>query len=208
MRKSFPGLPRLMLLEILMMGMVLACSLSISYSGPESTAQPVPVTQVIVVTREVTVMQTVPVTQIIKVTREGSPERSGPVRMEIYANLGWQDTGLSVSLEDKVTIRYVSGKWTGGIGKGSWYDGRGDLAAKYKCIEHYEPNQCDEPMPNVYNGTLVGKVGRPVFEVGNYLQFYSREKGDIYLRMNDHDEGLFDNEGFLIVEIIVDDSAG
>ncbi|MGB7538653.1 MAG: hypothetical protein WBM17_08955 [Anaerolineales bacterium] len=200
--KPFPGFPRLALLEILLLGMVLACSLRVSYSGAGSMAQPVPVTQVLLVTQKVSIVQTVPVTQIIEVTRVVSPERSTAVKMEVFANQGWQNSKVGVSPDDTVTVRYVSGKWTGGIGRGNWYDGRGDLIAKYKCVENYEPNLCDEPMPGVFNGTLVGKIGRSIFEIGNFLQFYPREKGDLYLRMNDHDEGLFDNEGSLIVEIV------
>ncbi len=124
-----------------------------------------------------------------------------PLQFEVYANKGWQNTNISVSPTDTVTVRYISGKWTGGIGKGHWYDGRGDLVAKYKCVENYDPNMCDEPIPYIYNGTLVGRIGEAVIEIGNYLQFRPREEGELFLRMNDHEEGLYDNEGVLKVEI-------
>jgi hypothetical protein len=163
--------------------MVLACTFSISLPPAAPTVQVVPVTQIIVVT------QVIP------------PEPSSPTPFEVYAHKGWQNTNISVSPTDMVTVRYISGQWTGGIGKGHWYDGRGDLIAKYKCVENYDPNMCDEPIPYVYNGTLVGRIGQDIFEIGNYLQFKPRQAGTLFLRMNDHDEGLYDNEGVLKVEI-------
>jgi hypothetical protein len=168
MRNSFPKSPHLFLVASPVIFVLLACSLTISYTNDEPKIQ---------------------------------REESIPVRFVIYANQGWQDTNIRVFSDEMVTVRYISGEWTGGIGKGNWYDGRGDLIAKYKCVENYNPSICDEPMPNVYNGTLVGKIGDSLIEIGNYLQFKSREEGDLFLRMNDHDEGLFDNEGVLTVEI-------
>jgi hypothetical protein len=167
----------------------LACGVSISYSQSEDSTPVVPVTRWVMVTQVV--------------SREATPKPPESLPFTVYADQGWQNTGIWVSPEDSVAVRYVSGKWTGGIGKGNWYDGRGDLIAKYKCAEQYRADLCDEPMPNVYNGTLVGRVGGYVLEIGNYLEFIPREDGDLYLRMNDHDEGLFDNEGSIKVEITI-----
>lgn len=184
MKKSLRGLIHLVICASpVLLLIVLACSLSISFPKADST-RPV-----------------IPVTQIISATQVISREQSFPTQFEVYANKGWQNTNIRVSPVDTVTVRYISGKWTGGIGKGHWYDGRGDLIAKYKCVENYDPNMCDEPIPYVYNGTLVGRTGEAIFELGNYLQFKPREEGELFLRMNDHDEGLFDNEGVLKVEI-------
>ena len=181
----------------------LACSLSISAENANSAAQAEPVAAVTVVTRVEPVTQVVPVTRVILVTKRATPEGEPASQMWVLAYLPWQDSDVSVDPDDMVTVRYLSGEWTGGIGAGLWYDGRGDLTAKYKCVEHYPPNDCDEPMPNVYNGTLVGRVGDSIFEIADYLQFHPREAGDLLLRMNDHDEGLFDNQGELTVEVAV-----
>jgi hypothetical protein len=125
----------------------------------------------------------------------------------VDANRPWQDTDIVISLGDRVTIQYISGTWTGGLGAGQWYDGKGDMVARYKCaVEQPDPSGCKEPMPNVYNGTLIGKVGDNLVEIGDYLQFTSSKTGNLFLRMNDHDEGLFDNQGSITVQISVQQS--
>ena len=131
-----------------------------------------------------------------------NPETSKTV--EVKAEQGWQNTGITVAPGDSVVIEYVSGTWTGGIGAGNWYDGEGDLLAGYKCAELQEdPSSCQEDMPDVYNGTLIGRIASDVFAIGNYKQFTSTVSGNLFLRMNDIDEGLFDNEGSLMVRVSV-----
>jgi len=125
-------------------------------------------------------------------------------QFQVDADKPWQDTDIVISLGDRVTIQYVSGTWTGGIGAGQWYDAKGDMVARYKCaVEARDPSVCKEPMPNVYNGTLIGKVDDNLFEIGEYLQFTSSRTGNLFLRMNDQDEGLFDNQGSITVQISV-----
>ena len=58
-------------------------------------------------------------------------------------------------------------------------------------------------MPGVYNGALVGRIGGALREVGNRLAFSAQSAGLLELRMNDHDEGLHDNEGSILIQISV-----
>ena len=123
---------------------------------------------------------------------------------EVSAKEKWQDTGITVSTGDVVTVEYVVGMWTGGTGANRWYDARGDLVLKYRCIEHADNlSSCEEPMPDAYNGALIGKVEDSLIEIGNYAQFTSSTSGNLFLRMNDKDKGLFDNEGTITVRITI-----
>jgi len=177
----------------------LACSISGSPTQAPPITQVIQVTQIVPVTQAPPIIQIVPVTQIVLVTQEPSTYQA-----RIFANQGWQNTGINISLGDIVTVEYISGTWTGGIGPGRWYDGRGDLIERYKCAEKVaNPSTCKEPMPYVYNGALIGKVGDILVEIGNYSQFISATGGNLQLRMNDHDEGLFDNDGSIIVRVSV-----
>ena len=121
--------------------------------------------------------------------------------VEVYATRKWQSTGIQLLAGDQVVIEYVSGEWTGGIGAGNWYDGRGDLMARYRCTDH--SSDCSEPMPEVYNGALIARVADALYEVGNRLAFSARSDGLLELRMNDHDAGLHDNDGSIEVRISV-----
>ncbi len=125
--------------------------------------------------------------------------RSRVFQFTVQARLGWQDTSIYVASGERVSVQYVSGQWTGGIGAGRWYDADGDLVAKYKCAEY--ASTCKEPMPNVFNGKLIARVDSHMFEIGNYAQFSAPVAGRLFLRMNDHDEGLFDNDGAITVQI-------
>ena len=55
----------------------------------------------------------------------------------------------------------------------------------------------------VYNGVLIGNVGRNYFEIGNYYQNISNYSGNLSLQMNDTNEGMFDNSGILTVKITI-----
>ncbi len=121
--------------------------------------------------------------------------------VEVYAARSWQSTGIQLRTGDQVVIEYVSGEWTGGIGAGKWYDGRGDLVARYRCADH--GSDCNEPMPEVYNGSLIGRVAGALYEIGNRLAFSAQSDGLLEMRMNDHDAGLHDNDGSIMVRVSV-----
>jgi len=125
--------------------------------------------------------------------------KSRVFQFTVQARLGWQDTSIYVAPGERLSVQYISGQWTGGIGAGRWYDADGDLVARYKCAEH--ASACKEPMPNVFNGKLIARVDSHLFEIGNYAQFTVPMGGRLFLRMNDHDEGLFDNDGAITVQI-------
>lgn len=118
------------------------------------------------------------------------------ITMEVYADQGWQSTGLSVQLGETVTVTYITGTWS--PWPGLRIDGRG-------CLEH--PSVCS-PDPNhpanvvsFKHGGLVGMVGNQTFAVGNALELSPSTEGIIFLRINDHQ--LNDNSGALSVRVAV-----
>ena len=61
---------------------------------------------------------------------------------------------------------------------------------------------CCEPMPDERRAALVARMDAEVFLVGNGGQYSSPVGGNIFLRVNDCDDGLLDNSGELSVEFI------
>ena len=118
---------------------------------------------------------------------------AGPRVVEIAANRGWQDSGISVSPQQKFQLRYRSGEITDKDTKIS--DAHG---SDYVCGD---PGCC-EPLPDERRASLVARVGADVFAVGNGGEFSSPSGGAIFLRVNDCDDGLGDNTGQLNVEFI------
>lgn len=118
---------------------------------------------------------------------------AGPRVVEIAANRGWQDSGISVSPQQRFQLRYRSGHITDKDTKIT--DAHG---SDYVCGD---PGCC-EPLPDERRASLVARVGTDVFAVGNGGEFSSPSGGAIFLRVNDCDEGLGDNTGNLNVEFI------
>jgi hypothetical protein len=116
--------------------------------------------------------------------------------MNVYADQGWQSTGLFAQPGETVTVAYITGTWS--PWPGLRIDGRG-------CLEH--PSVCS-PDPNhpanvvsFKHGGLVGMVGNQTFAVGNAIEFSPSTEGIISLRINDHQ--LNDNSGALSVRVTV-----
>jgi hypothetical protein len=114
---------------------------------------------------------------------------------EVLAAKGWQDTGVQVIAGDILEISYVSGLWTGKIGLND-YSGPegGHPSVDYSCnsMSHKETG---------FNA-LIGTIwtGKP-FMVGRQFTGTADISGGLYLRMNDCDEWLEDNEGSVVVTI-------
>jgi hypothetical protein len=62
---------------------------------------------------------------------------------------------------------------------------------------------CVEPVPDFPSGALVGRIDRQILKIGADGRFTANESGVLQLRMNDGDNGLYDNNGVLTVEIVI-----
>lgn len=115
--------------------------------------------------------------------------------IEAQANLKWQDTGISVSAGDDVTIRYVSGQWSIWLNNPGdpLTDGNGQSGRKETC----------HLLPQANLGSLIGKIAdTPPFFVGNETSFHSDSTSNLFLSMNNC--GNFkDNGGSLTVNVRV-----
>ncbi len=114
---------------------------------------------------------------------------------DVLAAKGWQNTGVQISAGDRLEITYVSGLWTGKTGNNTYTGPEGGHPSQdYLC----------NPMSHAETGfnALIGKIwyGKP-FMVGHYFLGTADISGTLYLRMNDCDEWLDDNEGSVIVTI-------
>ena len=113
--------------------------------------------------------------------------------IDVHADRGWQDSGVSVDGKTPFVLRYVSGEI---------HDRdmtlRDAAGSDYVCGRA----ECCEPMPTVRRGALVGRIGREVFDVSNGGRFTRSQNGALFLRINDCDEGLHDNHGSLTVEFV------
>jgi len=120
---------------------------------------------------------------------------------EVYANYGWQDTGIFVFSGDQVQIQYISGEWTHWIGQVPYSDASGKYG--YICATYMQPSECVEPIPDFPTGALIGKIGGQLLKIGNTISFTSDDDGYLLLRINDADIGLYDNAGTITVRVTV-----
>jgi hypothetical protein len=126
---------------------------------------------------------------------------SGKTTKIIDALEGWQDTGIRVKPGTSIDITVIEGKWTHWAGTQPFNPGVG---GGYICGKAMKPEDCVEPLPEYSAGSLIGKVGDQVFRVGMGISQISTESGTLMLRINDADEGLYDNAGKLKVKIQVE----
>jgi hypothetical protein len=122
--------------------------------------------------------------------------------MTVSATQGWQASGIFINAGDQVIIRYISGLWTSTAGTIAPFDGAGRPDG-YTCANYLPASQCVEPVPDAVQGALVGKVGTELLKIDDYLKFTATQGGTLYLRMNDGDAGLYDNQGSITVQIEV-----
>lgn len=113
--------------------------------------------------------------------------------VQVAANRGWQDSGVTVGADQKFQLVYRSGQITDKDFKIA--DAHG---TDYVCGD---PGCC-EPLPDERRSALIARIGGNVFPVGNGGEYSSPAGGTIYLRVNDCDDGVHDNTGELRVEFI------
>jgi hypothetical protein len=117
----------------------------------------------------------------------------GPaISIEVSAARGWQNTGVFLETGQKFKIAAVSGQITDL--KVTLADGNG---YNYVCGHA----NCCEPLPSARRDALLGQLGDEVFLIGNGGVFTTTRSGRLSLRVNDCDEGLYDNAGSLNVNL-------
>jgi len=112
--------------------------------------------------------------------------------VQVQADKPWQDTGLDLAARQLVEIKYITG---------SIRDARTQMddanGWDYICGQ----SECCEPLPDGRRSMLIARIGSKLMIIGNGQRFSVDAPGRLYLRINDCDEGLFDNAGRLEVEV-------
>lgn len=115
--------------------------------------------------------------------------------VDVDARLGWQDTGINVQAGEMLEISYQAGQWRN----------RSDidlLAPNGGITEICDHIGCREPLRAFPQGGMVGQIGEgAVFSVGDYTRLYIDTGGRLRLRINDLDEGLWDNTGNVLMQV-------
>jgi hypothetical protein len=115
-----------------------------------------------------------------------------PVINDISADRGWQTTGILLDSGMTIQFQYLSGE----IRDGETIL-RGPSGSGYICGD----STCCEPMPEVQRAALIGRVKDHLLVIADKNTIEVQESGELQLRINDCDEGLFDNSGSLKVKI-------
>lgn len=122
--------------------------------------------------------------------------RATPVSGYIFdlpANQGWSNTGVYLRAGQVFDVAYLAGQISDGASAIANAAGSG-----YVCGH----SGCCEPLPKAPRGALIGRLGRDTFYIGNGGTFTAAESALLYLRVNDCDEGLYDNRGSLQIILL------
>jgi hypothetical protein len=106
--------------------------------------------------------------------------------LNVYAERGWQDTGVSLREGEELTLTATLGRWFEDP-PGVWHDASGG-PDPWICGDP----DCHEPLPNDPKYALIGKIGeqgRP-FLVGEFSRFFADRPGRLFLRANYGDEDI------------------
>jgi hypothetical protein len=115
-----------------------------------------------------------------------------PIIKDVSAEHGWQNTGILLESSQTIHIQYMSGELRDGEAVI-----RGPSGIGWSCGE----SDCCEPMPDVERDALIGRVGDHLFAIGDRSEVTVSANGELQLRINDCDAGLFDNSGSFQVKI-------
>lgn len=128
-----------------------------------------------------------------------SAQESAPLATTtVDARQGWQWSGVWLDRNTEITIEVIGGQWTPNRNSVPYSQGEG---GSYICAQVVPAHQCLEPLPHTPQGALIGRVGAAIFPIGNATRFVVPLPGTLDLRINDHENGLDDNEGILTVRI-------
>ena len=121
-----------------------------------------------------------------------TPVLTAPQQIDVLASRGRQASGARVEAGRPITIVYVSG---------SIHDAETSIAdangSDYVC----GASTCCEPAPHSRRSALLARVAGEVITIGNGATFLPRRDGELELRINDCDEGLYDNGGALKIRV-------
>ena len=115
--------------------------------------------------------------------------------VKVAADQGWQDTEVVLQAGEQVRIEYVSGQIQDQ--ETTIIDGTG---ADFICGHA----GCCEPLPETRRSSLIGRIGRldnDIFSVGNGVEITVETTGNLFLRINDCNSGLYDNSGQFQVQV-------
>jgi hypothetical protein len=111
---------------------------------------------------------------------------------EISASHSWQGTNIRLRSGETFQIQFISGE----IQDGEAII-RGPSGAGWAC----EATDCCEPMPFEQRDALIGRVSDKFFVVRDQNEITSPADGELQLRINDCNAGLFDNSGSFKIRI-------
>lgn len=120
--------------------------------------------------------------------------------VKVNAHEGWQSTKIFVEKDSKVKIKVLNGDWTEWLEKRPLNSGNG---SNYICSQIMNIENCVEPVPDFPSGALIGRIDRQILKIGADGKFIAEQSGILQLRINDADIGLHDNDGELIIEIMI-----
>jgi hypothetical protein len=132
------------------------------------------------------------------------PKRSrGDRTVNIYADHGWQDTGITLQEGAEVNLTVKSGEWFEDP-PGVWHDASGN-PDPWVCGDP----ECHEPLPYEPKYALIAKIGEDssAFVIGEISRFFAEKTGTLFLRGNygDVDIPIFLPEGSVEVRIEFDE---
>lgn len=120
--------------------------------------------------------------------------------VKVNGREAWQSTKIFVEKGKTIQISVLEGEWTEWKNNRAYNSGAG---SNYICSQSMNLENCVEPIPDFPSGALIGRIDRQVLNIGTDGKFLVEQSGILQLRINDADIGLHDNDGELIVEIII-----
>ncbi len=137
----------------------------------------------------------------IRVVQQPTPMiRSQATTVDVLANRGWQNTGVSIIRGNRVIIEHTSGLWFTGAADGGGHDASGG-PNPWICSQP----ECHEPLHDFPKYALIGRIGESdvILKIGNRLDFIAEASGPLYLRPNygDVDIAYFNPAGAIKVRI-------
>ena len=109
----------------------------------------------------------------------------------VEASEVWTNTHINVEAGDLLTITYLSGRWSPGLGEEVDSIGYGG-----------DPRSLNNVIKGVSHAALIGRIGdHEPFFIGERYHHYMGESGILYLGINDSD--LDNNSGHLQVKVEV-----
>jgi hypothetical protein len=131
----------------------------------------------------------------------GAPmQMPSPNTFIVKSYVAWQTTNIEVEAGTQISIETLEGEWSPWGGP-TVFTAVGDTS--YICAEVNPGRPCNEPIGEAPIGMLIGRIGEQWFQVGMGAVITAETSGEVQLRINDADRGLFDNHGSVTVMVTV-----